>query len=308
MIVVGDGQQLTPAAAGALADGFEQSRSEQMIGLVKRTTMTPSARAIIGHARPRVDDKAHFRTDCATPESSTSLILGCYVGGDIFVLRVDRPDLAPVMVVTTAHEMLHAAYARLPRRERSRIDKLLDEFYATVQDPQFRALIDQYDRDEPGERSSELHSLVPTQLATLSPELEHYYRRYFRDRAGIVAAFQSYDGVFQQLKARSDQLLGELDGIKAQLNDLDTQIQSAKARADQLTNQIVALRGQGRVAESNDLVDAQNAAVTQYNGLVDQYNVLVVAHNDKVTEINAVQQDGIDLYNAVSAVPLQPHA
>src|SRR5262249_44324260 len=157
----------------------------------------------------------------------------------------DRPDLAPVMVVSTAHEMLHAAYARLPRRERARVDALLEDFYATVQDQDFRSLVDQYDRDEPGHRSSELHSLVPTPIAPLSPELERYYRRYFRDRAGIVAAYQSYNGLFQQLKARSDQLHAELDGIKAQLADLETRLESAKGRAEQLSAQIGALRGQG---------------------------------------------------------------
>jgi hypothetical protein len=306
VIEIGGDRALTKDAARALAAAFEDSKSEQMLGLVDQTTMTPSARVIIGAAEPRLDDKTRFRSDCATPEASTALVLGCYVDDRVFVLRVDRPDLAPVMVVSTAHEMLHAAYARLPRRERDRVDALLDDFYATVQDQEFRNLVDQYDRDEPGHRSSELHSLVPTQIATLSPELERYYRRYFRDRAGIVAAYQSYNGVFQQLKARSDQLHAELDGIKAQLADLETRLESAKGRAQQLSAQISTLRGQGRIAESNNLVDAQNAAVDEYNGLVDEYNGLVVVHNGKVTEINAVQQDGIDLYNSVSAVPLQP--
>lgn len=307
-IEIGGDRALTQADARALVAAFEDSKSEQVIGLVDQTTMTPLARVIVGGAEPRLDDKARFRRDCATPEASTALVLGCYFDNRVFVLRVDRPDLAPVMVVTTAHEMLHAAYARLPRRERARVDALLEDFYATVQDEQFRSLVDEYDRSEPGHRSNELHSLVPTQIATLSPELERYYRRYFHDRAAIVAAYQSYNGVFLQLKARSDQLHTELDGIKAQLDDLETRLQSAKGRAEQLSAQIGALRGQGRIAESNDLVDAQNAAVDEYNGLVDEYNGLVVAHNDKVTEINAVQQNGIDLYNSVSAVPLRPRA
>jgi SecDF, P1 head subdomain len=308
VIQVGQERALTQADARTLADGFEDSKSEQMIELVDRTTMTASARVIVGRANPRLDDKERFRSDCKTPEASSTLVLGCYVRGEVFVLRVDRPDLAPVMVVTTAHEMLHAAYERLPTRERARVDALLDDFYATVQDEQFRALVDSYDRDEPGHRSSELHSLVPTQIATLSPELERYYRRYFRDRAAIVADLQRYNGVFLELKARSDQLRGELDALKAQLADLDTRLESAKGRAEQLTDQIASLRGEGRIAESNNLVDAQNTAVDEYNGLVEEYNTLVVAHNEKVTEINAVAQSGIDLYNSVSAVPLQPRA
>jgi hypothetical protein len=308
LIVVDLGSQGTRATTRRLATGFEDSKSEQMIDLVDQTTMTAAARAIVGRTNPRVDGKVQFRNDCKTPEASSTLVLGCYTRGDVFVLRVERPDLAPVMAVTTAHEMLHAAYERLPARERARIDALLDDFYVTVQDEQFRALVDSYDRDEPGQRSSELHSLAPTQLATLSPELERYYGRYFRDRAAIIADFERYNGVFLELKARSDQLRGELDGIKTQLADLDSRIESAKGRAEQLTGQIAMLRGQGRIAESNNLVDAQNTAVDEYNGLVDEYNALVVTHNEKVTEINAVAQNGIDLYNSVSAVPLQPRA
>jgi hypothetical protein len=308
VIQVGGDRALTQVVARTLADGFEDSKREQMIELVDQTTMTAAARVIVGRANPRLDDKEHFRSDCKTPEASSTLVLGCYVRGEVFVLRVDRPDLAPVMVVTTAHEMLHAAYEHLPTRERARVDALLEDFYATVQDKQFRALVDSYDRDEPGHRSSELHSLVPTQIATLSPELERYYRRYFRDRAAIVADLQRYNGVFLELKARSDQLRGELGAIKAQLADIDNRLGSAKGRAEQLTEQIVSLRGQGRIPESNNLVDAQNAAVDEYNGLVEEYNTLVVTHNEKVVEVNAVAQSGIDLYNSVSAVPLQPRA
>ena len=44
---------------------------------------------------------------------------------------------------------------------------------------------------EPGQRLNELHSLLGTEVAHLSPALERYSHRYFHDRQGIVSAFQS---------------------------------------------------------------------------------------------------------------------
>jgi hypothetical protein len=47
--------------------------------------------------------------------------------------------------------------------------------------------------------------------------------------------------------------------------------------------------------------ESRVSKAANYNTLLDEYNA-------KVTEINAVQQDGIDLYNSISAVPRAPIA
>ncbi len=192
--------------ASSLRALFADGRQEQLIGLLHSATMTPAARRIVAAVNASVDDKSQFADDCPVREVPDAVVLGCYGGGrrrDLRVLRVDRPDLAPVMTVSMAHEMLHGAYEQLDPKERRAIDAELDRVYASLHDPQLTELVDSYAKSEPGQRHTELHSLLATQVTTLSPRLERYYRRWFRDRQQIVAAFQSYNGVLTDARATS---------------------------------------------------------------------------------------------------------
>lgn len=306
LVAASGSRGLSFSGAYSLASRYQQAEVEQLVGFAGDTTMTDPARRSLGESDPQLDDKAQFAVDCRVPEAAGSLVLGCYTRKTVYVLRVDRPDLANVMPVTTAHEMLHAAYGRLPTAERRRVNALIEDFYRTLDDPELTELVADYERVEPGQRLNELHSLLPTEVRTLSPELEHYYRRYFRDRARVVDAFDSYNVVFSSVRSRLDGLEAEINGLKAQLDDLKPRLDDASMRADELGNQIDALRAQGRIGESNNLVGPQNAAVNEGNALVDEYNAIVEQYNAKVQEINMVSQDELGLYNSISAVPLQP--
>ena len=67
-----------------------------------------------------------------------------------------------------------------------------------------------------------------------------------------------------------------------------------------------SLRAQGRIAESNDLVDAQNAAADDANASIDAYNALVDQYNVVVDQYNTLVDSARDLYDSVSAVPSIP--
>jgi hypothetical protein len=290
---------LSRAAATGLVRLIGQARSEEVIGFAGLLTMTPDARALFASNSPRIDDKRRFARDCPIPESPGTFVLGCQGNGRIFLLRVDRPDLAQIMAVTAAHEMLHAAYSRLDRAERRRIDRLTEEALTASTDQRMRDLVTEYDTFEPGERSNELHSLLGTEVATLSRPLERYYRRYFRDRTRVVDAFTGYQSVFDTLKAEYDQLKSEVDGLEAQLNGLSAQRDAAGGEADQLTAEIESLRGQGRIEESNRLVGAQNSAVNRARAFADQFNGLVGQYNAKVDALNALAIAGRQLDDAI---------
>ena len=221
-----------------LASRYRQSEVEQLVGFANETTMTNAARHSLGEADPHLDDKAQFAVDCSFPEAAGSLVLGCYTRKTVYVLRVDRADLAPVMPVSTAHEMLHAAYLHLSPEERRRVNIMIEVFYATIDNPDLTDLVAQYERVEPGQRLNELHSLLPTEVRTLSPALERYYRRYFRDRSRVVDAFDSYNVVFASVRSRLNQLDGELTALKAQLDETKPRLEDAGTRAAQLGNQI----------------------------------------------------------------------
>ena len=291
---------LSGAAATRLVRFISQARSEEVIGFAGQLTMTPDARALFASSSPRIDDKRRFARDCPIPESPGTFVLGCQGNGRIFLLRVDRPDLDQIMTVTAAHEMLHAAYSRLGPAERRRIDRLTEEAFTASTDPRLRDLVTEYDTFEPGERSNELHSLLGTEVATLSRPLERYYRRYFRDRSRVVDAFAGYQGVFDALKVQYDQLKTEVDGLEAQLQDLSRRLDAAGAEADQLAGQIESLRSQGRVEESNRLVGTQNEAAKRAHTLADEYNGRVDQFNAKVNALNALAIAGQQLDAAIS--------
>ncbi len=80
------------------------------------TAMSDYGRRIFYVTKPELNDQEQFNENCATPEKS--LVLGCYTGGRIYVYSVDDERLDGVEEVTAAHEMLHAAYARLSSGEK----------------------------------------------------------------------------------------------------------------------------------------------------------------------------------------------
>jgi hypothetical protein len=286
-----------------LRNAFGEARDEQLVGLLESATMTRAARTIVASVTASVDDRSQFVNDCRVREVPNSVVLGCFGHATLRVLRVDRPDLAPVMVVSAAHEMLHGAYLQLGRRERRRVDAELERAYSTIDDPELSDLVAEYAKREPGQRDNELHSLLGTQVRNLSPQLERYYRHYFRDRQSVVGAFESYHQIFTALEQRHDVLQAQLDALDAQLGDLRPRYDDAKAREADLRGQIEALRAQGRIAESNDLVAAQNAAVDEVNALVDQGVALEDQYDAVVTEYNAVVANAHELYDAISATP-----
>ena len=169
-------------------------------------------------ADPKLNNKQEFSNNC--PVGETTLVLGCYSSGKIYVLEVERAELAKVMEVTAAHEMLHAAYLELSRRDRSHINKLLEEFFATHADSKLRELVEEYERVEPGQRLNELHSLLGTQISPLSQELEDYYSRYFNNRQQIVNAYIDYEGVFAELDNQITAFSSQIDSLKQQITNL----------------------------------------------------------------------------------------
>ncbi len=303
VIEVAPTRGFSETTAHDLRDAFGEARHEQLVGLLDSATMTVAARTIVASVTASVDDRSQFVNDCRVREVPNSVVLGCFGHAILRVVRVDRPDLAPVMVVSAAHEMLHGAYLRLGRRERRRIDDELERVYSTIDDPELRDLVAAYAEREPGQRDNELHSLLGTQVRHLSPRLERHYHHYFRDRQAVVGAFESYYQIFTALEHRHDDLRAQLDALDAQLHDVQHRYDDAKARAVDLRGQIESLRAQGRIAESNDLVAAQNAAADEVNALVDQGVALEDQYDAVVTEYNAVVSSAHELYGAISAAP-----
>jgi len=233
--------------------------------MITRLGLTAQAKAAMYRAQPQIDGKSAFNTDCQTQPHE--LELGCYFRGRIYVLQIDNDSLAPEMDVVSAHELLHAEWARLDPTERRTLGGELEAEYRQLNDPNLKQRMAEYAQTEPGEQDNELHSILGTEYANLSPVLEAHYASYFTDRSKIVVEHAEYQAVF--------------DGRSAELaQDLAT-IRSEKARLASLNSQMTGLKDSGQIAAYNALVPRQNnlvgdinVRIAQYQQAVDEYNAL----------------------------------
>lgn len=223
--------------------------------LAVEATMTDQAKAIFFAAKPEIDtDRDTFEQHCQTMVSANNVELGCYTPDNrIYILNISDPRLREEMVVVAAHEMLHAAYALYSASDRSTLDSQLETQVSQIHNVDLTQELLAYRITEPGQRDNELHSLLGTEFAPLSTELENHYSQYFSNRGAIVKDAQDFNNVFAQLQTT--------------LNSLESQI-------IQMRNKMRTDRARGSVRAYNALVPAFNNLVKQYNQTVNQYNAI----------------------------------
>lgn len=260
------------------------------------TAMTAESRFYFYASRPVLEATSKFNEECKRREEN-SAILGCYSAGKIFIYDVQDERLAGVKEVTAAHEMLHAAYARLDDGEKSRINQLLDAEYKKklqTDDVAFRERMEYYARTEPGERDNELHSIFATELEELPDELEQYFARYFTDRKVVVALHAAYSDKFDELRDGSEELKVQLDTLAAEIDSqtgeynnairvLNDDIEHFNRRAESgefasqaefsaaralLVNRVDEQSQRRRMIDTK--VADYEAKRTEYNGMVDE--------------------------------------
>lgn len=269
--------------------------------LATETTMTPKAEHLFYVFHPQLDDRQTFNQNCPTYEKT--IVLGCYVTNKgIYLYDVQDERLHGVEQVTAAHEMLHVAYQRLGRSERKRVDAMLQEAYAQVTDPRIRATIESY-QQESADVNNELHSILGTEVATLPPALEEYYRQYFTDRAAVVRYATAYESEFSTRKQQVEAYDAQMAGLKIQI---ETNQQELDRQAEAIEQERARLEG---LLSAQDYA-AYNAGVATFNAQVREYNALVSAtqdqidqYNDLVVKRNAIAMEEQDLAKSLDSRP-----
>src|SRR4051794_37278270 len=120
------GQAISDQVAGWLSPA-----PPEIVALADATGMSETGRRIFFATSPELDDSASFNAHCPVDEQ---IVLGCYALGEIYLYRVTDERLAGTNEVTAAHEMLHAAYERLPGPDRAHVDALIAAYVATLPD------------------------------------------------------------------------------------------------------------------------------------------------------------------------------
>ena len=269
--------------------------SPAVVELADKTVMNALARRIFFASVPSIDDAEDINVNCADIET-TLIILGCHARGRIHVFNVRDKRIIDAKYVTSAHEMLHAAYARLSKNERAKINRLLEEAYQQVsEDSELRGIMAEYLRTKPELLHNELHSILGTEHAGLSPELEKYYARYFVDRNIIIEMSIRYRDVFNKLEAEQARLKVLMDrlaeSIRTDASILDTLVLWLNTDIDAFNNREFYSMSEfneerraliERESEINNFRAEIEANIIQHDKWVEQYNSL----GGKIQQLN----------------------
>jgi hypothetical protein len=258
--------------------------------LATQDTMNPYTRHLFYLNKPQLlPDVTSFRKDC--PENQDTIVLGCYHPDQdgIYIYNVQDSALAGVQQVTAAHEVLHSVYARLSTHDRTQLDnELMDYYQHDLTDARVKAEVKIYQDTEPHDVMDEMSCTYGTEVASLPPALEAYYKKYFTNRAVIVAYEQQYETQFTQREATIAADDTQLSNLK---NMIDSQQSALSSQLAQITAQRAKINGyltDNDVADYNADVPAFNAQITSYNNTVSSLQAEVASYNQQVVARNLI--------------------
>jgi hypothetical protein len=256
--------------------------------LVDRSGMNDQGKFYFYASTPTLESTQVFNDKCGGHREESTAILGCYAAQKIYIYNVTDARLDGIREVTAAHEMLHAVYERMNEDERQKVNALLEAEYSKLKnDKNLSERMAFYAKTEPGQRDNELHSVIGTEVASISKGLEEHYKKYFTDRQKVVALHTKYATVFSDLQMRSDELINELKALGNTIEEdtitynnavgqLDRDIEAFNARANSggFTSQAQfnAERSNlmSRVSALDSLRDKINTNVAKYESLREE--------------------------------------
>lgn len=285
---------------------FEPSSSvEKYVG---EAGMSDEGKFLFYASQPTIQTNPTFNSTCSNVEENFG-VLGCYFPSNksIYLFDVTDDRLAGIEQVVAAHEMLHAAWDRTSSAERARLTPLLEaEAKRMKDDPEFSTTLEFYAKTEPGERSNELHSIIGTEFAELSPELEEHYAEYFTDRSAVVALHEKSNAVFTAQQEASEKLVAELDTLRA---SIDADYDSYNAGYDQLNRDIDSFNTRADNGdfstvqqfnnERSSLIDRQDSLNSFYASIEKN----VATYEDMVTQLEALNATISELNKSINIEP-----
>lgn len=279
--------------------------STEIAALVEATRMSERGELVFYASQPELNGTQAFNERCGDSQTE-SMVLGCYVGGTIYVFDADNPEIASIEEVTAAHEMLHAAYERLRGDEKRQVDALLSAQAASLADsPEFTERIAPYRGLSDDDRLNELHSIFGTEYRDLPDELEAHYQIFFEERDMVVALYRDYADVFRQLRTQPNQLASQLDQLASSINQQSEQYRRDSTALGQRIEQFNQRAEQtGGFSSQAEFEAARNQLVNESNRLDAVYNQIqssVDNYETKRREYDGVAAHLSELNNSIDS-------
>lgn len=281
--------------------------TQEVNDIVDNIQLTDDGKFYFFAAQPEINNREQFRDNCSNRDKE-SIILGCYVSPQhIFIFDIDDDRLTGVKEVTSAHEMLHVAYDRLSSSEKQRVNGLLEEELAKITDEKLQQRLSVYERTEPGEKFNELHSIIGTEILSLSPELESYYSKYFINRKAVAEMAVQYERLFRELQQQQDGLGLELEQLVTELNrrigSYNTEVNelsedisdfNQKARSNYFESEVEFNIARQQLMARQDELDGERNAIEQLEQIYEQKRAQLEALNSEAESLNRTLDSSLD--------------
>lgn len=244
--------------------GVSYQPTSEMSAIRDKLKLTDKGEFLFNATQPVLNGRETFNSVCRTATDTEVAVLGCYTGGNIYIYNIVSDELKGIRELTTAHELLHAVWARMSDDERVALTEPLTRVFEANQDLLGKEL-DTYDIKE---KQEELYVRVGTEVADLPDALEKHYGEVFSDQDLVVDFYNSYIKTFREIET-------EMDNLKAEMEALGAEIDSLKAEFERAPTWALYYR-------INALVDEYNARVEKYNADIERYESLNQTVNSSV--------------------------
>ena len=276
---------------GVISDfivGMHYQPSSEMAQIRTDLELTGKGTSIFNASQPELMERVNFNQKCREVENEAA-ILGCYTEGQIYVYDVSLEELAGIRELATAHELLHAVYARMSQDERAKLTDSLAQVLEENKDL-LGAEIESYSDEQ---RQEELYVRAGTEIRDLPADLEAHYAEIFANQDKIADFYESYIAVFRGIERKLKSLFAEIQSLQneigAKTSEYESGVASLNARIAEFNECAKTLNCFASVAVFNSqraglLNEQQNlkAAYTEISALVSKYNALVNEYNENV--------------------------
>ncbi|MBQ1373593.1 hypothetical protein IIY66_02195 [Candidatus Saccharibacteria bacterium] len=280
--------------------GVSYQPSGEMVAIRNELGLTNRGEFLFNAAQPALNTAADFNLNCRQDESEVA-VLGCYTAGNIYIYDVKDAKLAGIRELTTAHELLHAVWARMSGDERQEFSAALSQVFDKNRDL-LESELDTYDASE---KQEELYVRAGTEVKDLPETLEKHFAEIFEDQDKIVDFYESYIAVFRRIKTKMETLEEEIELLKG---EIETRITEYERQLSQLEADIVSFNSCAEVAgcfQNEGDFNVRRAVLVErqdeLNALNDEINGLVDAYNEKIDEYNANAMEGRELQNMINS-------
>lgn len=285
--------------------GPEISSINSRAGFTKKGTFTFYATS------PALKKQDSFNKFCPRQEEG-SPILGCYTADDsIYIYDVTHPQLDGMKEVTAIHEMLHAVWARTDAKNKKELISEIRSAYSTLESSEITERMKYYERTEPDEINNELHSILGTEVASLSPYLEGYYSQYF-DREAALKLHAGYSDVYRSLNAKADELYQQMEALASSISSRGEAYDASLARYSADVASFNQRADSGWFSSQSQFYNERYALVARQNSLeitrqainqdVDTYNRLRLEYEAIANQVK-VLNDSLDSMKQVEPAP-----